>query len=113
MEETIKQIPTVISQTIDVLSLKFGATTEKLLEIMVRGKFAESLSYTTIGLITLITGLIAFKICYDQRDTDNEGIQVISTIVGITGVTIGTGIIATYIVGVFAPDYVLIMSLIK
>lgn len=112
--ETLKSVPEVIAKTIDVLSLKFGATTVKLFEIMVRGKFIESLSYTMGGLLMLMAGLVSLRKSYEFKDDyKDEGIMILLGIVGISLILTGIIVIVKNIVGVFAPDYVLLTSLIK
>ena len=56
----MQNIPTTIAQTIDVLALKFGTVGTHLWEILVRGKFAESLIYTSFGVFLGILFIIHF-----------------------------------------------------
>ena len=115
----MQNIPTTIAQTIDVLAEKFGTVGTHLWEILVRGKFAESLTYTSFGVIGLIVSAIfiryVFKVAKDSNST-NDVQQIIAPILaGSTFfiVICSIALIVHHFVGIFAPEYALLTSFIK
>lgn len=113
----MEQIPKTISDTIDVLATKFGTVGTHLWEILVKGKFAESLTYSILGVIAIVIAYFLLRIAYKEAKKNyeeaNVGLMVTGSTVGIILAILGMMFICFNLVGVFAPEYAMLTSLIK
>lgn len=112
----MNNIPETISKTIDVLAEKFGSTGIHLYTVMVQGKFAESLCFSILGLIFCLVGIFFGYLQKKSWEKENNTSYPDFPFYGLGSCTlllIGIIIIGENIVGVFAPEYVILMSLIK
>lgn len=104
------QIPQVISQTIDVLSQKFGATGVHLWEVLLRQQLINAIECSVYFIVSIV--LLPFVIISLRKTKSNNDfpwqIFVISFLITISIISFSMGLTA-----VFNPEYGAIKSIIS
>ncbi len=103
----MSNLPTIIGQSIDVLSNKFGTQGVELWKMLVWGKQVTSVGGLLAGVVLLLVGIwSARKVDFYEEET------VPYFAVAIGGILIGSIFAAVSFTGAIAPEYALIMELI-
>jgi ABC-type sugar transport system permease subunit len=98
----------VVSQTLDVLGAKFGATGAHLWQILVKQVYVNAMTATFISL--MITGLLVviykgYKMAVTQDDTNSQeaffGVGCFLTVVAV----ISWAVTSSYVSQTFNPEY--------
>ncbi len=99
----MNNLPETISQTINVLTEKFGSTGTHLWEILVYGEQVECIGGFVFGTILVVLGIV-----FGRKDDDTVPYGLVSGLALVFGITF----VLCSFVGAFMPEYAVLVDLI-